>query len=92
MNKELLLEQNAIGESTRWTSSQLVIRERIKNSPFDYLQFENEKGFVSMGNYMMTDKLFEDSKQAEKYLRTNMWEIVWKVATVINTINKEEVK
>lgn len=90
--KQLLLNNGE--ESITQTSSEIIEKKQIGQTPFTLIK-QGVKGFISLGMWKITEELFDDEKEAEKYIKKNMWEIVLKVSLtsaqiVINDKNKEQ--
>lgn len=87
MNKELLNGQNATEEANNSESSELIKKEEIKNTPFIFVEYKGEC-FIALGNYRVTlkeeDHLIRNVKEAEKFLKKEMWNMIPRVIAVIN--------
>ena len=71
------------------TSSELIKVEEIEDTPFKFVinSKKNEK-VITMGKFVIASGDFIDKKDCLKYLKKNMFNIMWKVALVINETTK----
>lgn len=53
------------------------------------VKVENKKGFIAMGQWMLSDELFEDVKDAVKWIKMNQWHLTLKIGLIL-TSKKEE--
>lgn len=85
MKKELLNGQNSTEEVSNSVSSELIKREQIINTPFVFVEHKNEK-FIALGNYRVTlkEEVINNVKEAEKFLKKEMWNMIPRVIAVIN--------
>lgn len=84
MKKELLNGQNSTEEINSSVSSELVKREQIVNTPFVFVENINDK-FIALGNYRVTlkEEVINSVKDAEKFLKREMWNMIPRVIAVI---------
>lgn len=82
MNKELLKEQMSIDTQDKQHSSELLEHKEIKNTPFHMVKEYGKKGFLALGMYKLTDDIFDEEKEAEKYIKKNQWEITLKISLI----------
>lgn len=85
MNKELLNGQNSTEEANNSESFELVKREVINNTPFVFIEHKGEK-FIALGNYRVTlkEEVINNVKEAEKFLKKEIWHMIPRVIAVIN--------
>ena len=85
MKKELLNGQNSTEEANNSVSSELVQREQMINTPFVLVEHKNEK-FIALGNYrvILKEEVINSVKDAEKFLKKEMWNMIPRVIAVIN--------
>lgn len=69
----------------------LIDRKRLSNTPFDLVKLDNnDNSFIALGYNMITDPLFTSEKEANDYLKKNMWDIVIKISFLaVQLINKD---
>ena len=71
------------------TSSELIKVEEIEDTPFKFvINSEKNEKVITMGKYVIASGDFKDKKDCLKYLKKNMFNIMWKVALVINETTK----
>lgn len=56
-------------------SQELIVREKIPNSPFTVVGNETVGYFITMGEYRLTEH-FETTEQASKQLEIDRWNII----------------
>ena len=85
MNKELLIGQNATKEANNSQSSEIIKRVQIQNTPFMFVEYKGES-FIALGNYRVTlkEEVINNVKEAEKFLKKEMWSMIPRVIAVIN--------
>lgn len=84
MNNELLKEQTSINTQDSKQSSELIEKKEIKNTPFHMVKENGKKGFLALGMYKLTEDIFEEDKEAEKYIKKNQWEITLKISFIVS--------
>lgn len=85
MNKELLAGQNVTEEANNSESSEIIKKEQIQNTPFMFVEYKGEC-FIALGNYRVTlkEEVINNVKEAEKFLKKEMWNMIPRVIAVIN--------
>ena len=53
------------------------------SKPFHMVSLDGENYSIAFGRYLITDAMFKNAKEGEKYLRTNQWEITVKLCGII---------
>lgn len=60
---------------------------------FTYVEFEENKVQICVGNNIMSSKVFKDLKAAKQYVGTKPWELIINLsALVAKNIQKDETK
>ena len=87
MNKDLLNGQTATEEAHNLEYSEIIKRVQIQKTPFVLVEYKGES-FIALGNYRVTLKeeehLLGNIKEAEKFLKKEMWNMIPRVIAVIN--------
>ena len=87
MNKDLLNGQNATEEAHSLESSEIIKKVQIQNTPFMFVEYKGES-FIALGNYRVTlreeEHLLRNLKEAERFLKKEIWNMIPRVIAVIN--------
>ena len=51
--------------------------------PFHLVSLDGENYSIAFGRYLITNAMFKNAKEGEKYLKTNQWEITVKLCGII---------
>lgn len=81
--KELLQSQTNVDEfQDKPNSSNLVIREEIKGTPFHLINYNNEGWFVALGKYRMTET-GKDKEELIKMVENKDWTLILDTIAVL---------
>lgn len=62
-------------------NTQLIKTKNIPNTPFTIVN-QDEKYFLSLGNYQLTNKM-ETELEVEEYLNNNVWDVFIKLTLIL---------
>ena len=76
--------QNSLGgQLTDFSKNEETVKVMELSKPFHLVSLDGENYSLAFGRYLITDAMFKNAKEGEKYLRTNQWEITVKLCGII---------
>lgn len=71
-------------------SSEIIKVENVNNTPFTVVRIGDNKGFLSLGKFKLTDDIFEvNSNEHIDYIENNMWDLILKLVSITTQIKEE---
>ena len=88
---ETTLNTGTSAEDQVMTSSELVEKIEIKDTPFTLVKENGDViGFIALGNYVVSQKEFKTETECSRWLKKNMFHIMWKIAAIVVEINNNQ--
>ena len=88
--KELIIQSCANETNKQELSSEIIKVENVNNTPFTVVRIGENKGFLSLGKFKLTDDIFEvNSNEHIDYIENNMWDLILKLVSITAQIKEE---
>ena len=77
------IQGSAEGHLTDFSKNAETVKVIELSKPFHMVSLDDDNYAIAFGRYLLTDAVFKNAKEGEKYLKANQWEVTVKLCGII---------